>query len=83
MRDDLTFHVLRIASIVASAHVGCAFIFSDQANFVFKQSDGRRARADTDENEDADSADASLPEVGGLKSEVRTVILRSQTSDPD
>ena len=27
MRDDLTFHVLRITSIAASVHVGCTFIF--------------------------------------------------------
>jgi len=27
MRDTLTFHGLRITSIVASAQVGCAFIF--------------------------------------------------------
>ena len=35
MRDDLTFHVLRITSIAVSAHVDCTFIFSNQANFIF------------------------------------------------
>jgi len=35
MRDDLTFHVLRITSIVASAHVGRAFIFQTKRTFIF------------------------------------------------
>jgi len=34
MRDDLTFHVLRLTSIIASAHVGCEVIFSNQPNSI-------------------------------------------------
>ena len=34
MRDALTFHVLRITSIVASAHVGRAFILQTKRTFI-------------------------------------------------
>jgi len=59
MRDDLTFHVLRITPVANSANIAAKIFSQAQTTLFFKQSDGRRARADTNEKENADSADAS------------------------
>ena len=58
MRDALTFHVLRITSIVTSAHMGSESIFSNQLKMGTLIAQMLR-----------------LPEIRGLKSEVRTVVL--------
>ena len=59
MRNDLTFHVLRITLVANSANITAETFSQAQTTLFSKQPDGRRARADTDENGDADSADAS------------------------
>jgi len=66
MRDDLTFHASRFTAVADSGHLGCAFIFSNQANSIFKNIPSHFSRMMAGEpawismkKEDADSADAS------------------------
>ena len=79
MRDDLTFHVLRITLVANSANIAAETLSQVQTTLFSKQSNGRRARADTDEKEDADSTDATP--VRGQRSEVRGPKSHPQISD--
>jgi len=59
MRDALTFHVLRMTPVANSANIAADVFSQPQTTLFSKRSNGGRARADIDENGDADSADAT------------------------